>query len=635
MRATLDIGDSLLVRARAEAARRRTTLTRLIEEGLRKMRRNIPHLGLALLVFAAAAPGSGAQRPTPAAATLDGQIRPAAPRAVPVQGTAAPLTDPAASYWRQRAPDRFGVRVETTAGAFVIEVHRAWAPVGADRLFNLARAGFFDDSRFFRVRKDFIAQFGIPGDPAVARRWRDAAIPDDPVRRSNLRGTVSYAMTGPGTRTTQLFVNLADNARLDAEGFAPVGIVSRGMDVVDRLYPGYGETAGGGMRGGRQGVVFEGGNAYLDRCCRLLDRLLRARVVAPAPDSAPARYPAPAEGDYVIRNFAFASGDTLATLRIHYTTIGTARRDAAGHVTNAVLVLHGTTGSGRNFLSDNFAGRLFGPGQLLDATRYYIILPDGIGHGNSSRPSEGLRMQFPRYTYDDMVRAQYQLVTSGLRVDHLRLVMGTSMGGMHTWVWGYTYPGFMDALMPLASAPVEIAGRNRMMRRMILDAIERDPEWEGGNYTTQPRGLADAIHVLMLMVSSPLQWQRTAPRRVAADSFLERSVRGYESRLDANDMIYAFEASRTYNPSPYLGRIRAPLYAVNSADDEVNPPELGILEREIRRVPRGRYILLPITPETRGHGTHSLPAVWGRYLAELLAVSAPPAAPAPAGAAVR
>ncbi|HKP76246.1 MAG TPA: alpha/beta fold hydrolase [Longimicrobiaceae bacterium] len=333
---------------------------------------------------------------------------------------------------------------------------------------------------------------------------------------------------------------------------------------------------------------------------------------------AAASYPAPVERDFVMRDFAFASGERLPELRIHYRTLGTPVRDASGTVRNAVLILHGTTGSGANFLTPTFAGRLFGEGQLLDARRYFIILPDGIGHGRSSRPSEGLHARFPRYGYDDMVRAQYRLVTEGLHVDHLRLVMGTSMGGMHTWVWGYTHPGFMDALMPLASAPVQIAGRNRMMRRMVADAIRGDPDWRGGDYATQPRGLEAAIHILMMMTSSPLQQQKAAPTRDAADSLTERTVRRYLQTMDANDMLYAFEASRDYDPSPHLGEIRAPLLAVNSADDLVNPPELGILEREIQRVPRGRYVLIPTSDQTRGHGTHSLPDVWGRYLAELL-----------------
>lgn len=343
---------------------------------------------------------------------------------------------------------------------------------------------------------------------------------------------------------------------------------------------------------------------------------------AAAQDTA-AAYPAPVEGDYVIRDFAFDSGGRMPELRIHYRTLGQPRRDAGGVVRNAVLVLHGTTGSGANFISPTFAGRLFGPGQPLDARRYYIILPDGIGHGRSSRPSEGMHARFPRYTYDDMVRAQHRLVTEGLGVNHLRLVMGTSMGGMHTWVWGYTHPDFMDALLPLASAPVQIAGRNRMMRGMVIGAIRNDPEWRGGDYTAQPRGLEYAIHILMMMTSSPLQQQKAAPTRTAADSMLARNVRRYLQTMDANDMLYAFEASRDYDPSPHLGRIRAPLLAVNSADDLVNPPELGILEREIQRVRGGRYILIPTSDETRGHGTHSVPAIWGRYLAELLAATEP------------
>jgi len=334
-------------------------------------------------------------------------------------------------------------------------------------------------------------------------------------------------------------------------------------------------------------------------------------------------YPAPTEGDYVVRDFRFQSGETLPRLRLHYTTIGAPRRDASGRTVNAVLIMHGTTGSGRGFLSPNFGGHLFGKGQLLDATRYYLILPDGIGHGKSSRPSDGLHMRFPKYTYDDMVRAQYLLLTEHLGVDHLRLVTGTSMGGMQTWIWGYTYPDFMDALMPLASLPVEIAGRNRMMRKMIIDDIESDPEWKGGEYTAQPRGLVSAIHELMFMVSSPLQWQKEAPTREAAERFLADRVKRYAAGLDANDMIYQFDASRNYDPAPHLEAIQAPLFAINSADDQVNPPELGIMEREIERVKRGRYILIPISDQTRGHGTHSLPAVWGSYLAELLRISEP------------
>ena len=350
---------------------------------------------------------------------------------------------------------------------------------------------------------------------------------------------------------------------------------------------------------------------------RLLVVLLLA-LPAAAPAQSAAGYPAPAEGDFVLRDFRFQSGEVLPELRLHYTTVGTPLRDAAGVVRNAVLIMHGTGGSGRGFLSAGYAGQLFGPGQLLDATRYFIVLPDAIGHGKSSKPSDGLRMKFPRYTYDDMVAAQYRLLTEHLGVNHLRLVMGTSMGAMHSWVWGYTYPEFMDALMPLASLPVEIAGRNRIMRQMIIDAIEGDPEWKGGDYTSQPRGLVSAIHILLFMTSVPLQWQKDAPTREAAEAMLKARVTRSAATLDANDMIYAYDASRFYNPSPQLPRITAPLLAVNSADDQVNPPELGIMEREIKRVPHGRFILIPISDESRGHGTHSLPRIWGGYLAELL-----------------
>lgn len=329
------------------------------------------------------------------------------------------------------------------------------------------------------------------------------------------------------------------------------------------------------------------------------------------------------EGDYIIRDFEFHSGEMLPELRLHYTTLGQPRRDETGIVRNAVLVLHGTGGAGQGFLTDTFAGVLFGPGQLLDAERHFIILPDSIGHGKSSKPSDGLRARFPKYGYRDMVRAQYRLLTEGLGVNHLRLVTGTSMGGMHTWLWGQTYPDFMDCLMPLASLPAEIAGRNRMMRRMIIDAIRTDPDWQGGEYTAQPRGLLTAIYILLFMVSSPKQWQHDAPTRAAADQFLADRVQDYLGRLDANDMLYAYAASEDYDPFPGLGRITAPLLAINCADDQVNPPELGLMEAGIQQVARGRCVLLPISDDTRGHGTHSLPGLWQHYLAELLAEAGP------------
>ena len=334
------------------------------------------------------------------------------------------------------------------------------------------------------------------------------------------------------------------------------------------------------------------------------------------------KYPAPIEGDYTIKNFKFKSGEQLPDLQLHYTTIGKPERDKNNRITNGVLIMHGTSGNGHQFLSEMFAGGLFGPGQLLDAAKYYIILPDGIGHGKSSKPSDGMHMRFPKYDYDDMVLADYKLLTEHLAIDHLRLVMGTSMGGMHTWVWGYTYPKFMDALMPLASLPVAIAGRNRIQRKMAIDLIKMDPEWKAGEYSHQPLvGLTGAISSLIFMTSSPLKWQKIAPTRQQADSLLDKIRSRYASTLDANDLIYQFDASRNYDPSTHLKDILAPLFAVNSADDQVNPPEIHILETEILKVKKGRYILLPITEQTTGHGTHSNPAIWGSYLRELLKIT--------------
>jgi homoserine O-acetyltransferase len=335
--------------------------------------------------------------------------------------------------------------------------------------------------------------------------------------------------------------------------------------------------------------------------------------------AAAAEYPAPVEGDFVIRNFEFGAGGTLPQLRLHYRTIGTPQRDGSGSVRNAVLILHGTGGSGAGFLSASFAGQLFGAGQILDATRYFIVLPDGIGHGKSSRPSDALHARFPEYTYDDMVRAQHTLLTEGLHVNHLRLVLGTSMGAMHCWVWGEMYPDFVDGLVPLAGAPVQIAGRNRIMRKMIMDSIRNDPAWKNGEYTEPPRqGLSSAINILMLMSSSPLQWHKQSPTRDAADKWYEDQVRSRLASTDANDMLYQFNASRSYDPSPNLDKIVAAVLAINSADDVVNPSELGLMEKLMPRVKRGKYVLIPTSDQTRGHGTHSLPAIWGRYLQEFL-----------------
>jgi homoserine O-acetyltransferase len=328
--------------------------------------------------------------------------------------------------------------------------------------------------------------------------------------------------------------------------------------------------------------------------------------------------PEPAQGDFILRNFRFENGEFLQELKIHCRTLGKPVRDGSGTVRNAVLILHGTGGSGQQFLSQQFAGVLFGSGQLLDTAKYFIILPDGIGHGQSSKPSNGMHMRFPHYGYNDMITAQYRLLAEGLGVNHLRLVMGTSMGGMHTWLWGERYPDFMDALMPLASLPVQISGLNRMRRRMIMDSIRKDPEWNNGEYTTQPRGLTAAIYGLMLMGASPLQLQKQAPTRDAADALFDNQMRARLAQTDANDMLYQFDASRDYDPAPRLEAIKAPLVAVNSADDQINPPELGIMEREITHVKRGRFVLLPITDQTRGHGTHTLPAIWQEHLARLL-----------------
>jgi homoserine O-acetyltransferase len=331
-----------------------------------------------------------------------------------------------------------------------------------------------------------------------------------------------------------------------------------------------------------------------------------------------ADYPPPTPGDFVLKDFRFASGKTLPELRIHYRTLGTPQKDARDRVRNAVLILHGTTGSGENFLNKNFAGVLFVPGGLLDARKYYIVLPDGIGHGQSSKPSDGLHARFPRYGYDDMVTAQYRLLTEGLGVDHLRLVMGTSMGGMHSWVWAEKYPDFMDAALPLASLPVQIAGRNRAWRKMSVDAIRNDPAFNHGDYAAQPYGLDFALDMLWLLSNNPVQRQKDAPTRAQADVAVEQFLAAQRKTHDANDVAYAIDASWDYNPEPKLATIQAPLLAINFADDLINPPELRILERDIKQVPHGRMVLIPAGPATRGHGTHSLPKVYQRYLAGFL-----------------
>ena len=351
----------------------------------------------------------------------------------------------------------------------------------------------------------------------------------------------------------------------------------------------------------------------------MIARVLAVLFLFSAIQGFAANYPEPREADFIVGNFQFKSGERLPQVRIHYRTLGTPQRDKNGRIGNTVLILHGTGGSGTQFLTENFGGVLFGPGQLLDASRYFIILPDNIGHGGSSKPSDGLRMRFPHYEYDDMIKLQHLLLTQGLGVGHLRLVMGTSMGGMHTWLWAEQYPDFMDAAMPLASLPVEIAGRNRILRKMIMDSIRGDPEWREGEYKAEPvQGLNAALSILFIMSSSPLQQQNQAPTRDAADALFDSWKSPRLKTTDANDMLYYFDASRNYNPAPRLENIHAPLTAVNSADDLINPPELGIAQREIMRVKNGKFVLLPITQQTRGHGTHSYPALWQQHLAELL-----------------
>jgi homoserine O-acetyltransferase len=328
---------------------------------------------------------------------------------------------------------------------------------------------------------------------------------------------------------------------------------------------------------------------------------------------------APVSGDFTVKDFAFTSGEKLRELRIHYMTLGTAKRDPAGHVTNAVLIMHGTTGSGQQFARQQFADVLFGPGQPLDLARYYVILPDDIGHGGSSKPSDGLHARFPHYGYTDMVEAEHALVADGLKVDHLRLVMGTSMGCMHTWMWLENWPSMMDAGMPLACLPTQIAGRNRQWRKMVIDAIQQDPDWNHGEYTTQPRAaLMDAGHLLTLAGSAPLADQKRMATRDDADKAVAEAEAAFPTSHDANDVLYAVAASRDYDPSADLEKITAPVLFVNSADDFVNPPELGIAERAIKRVKRGKFLLIAASEATHGHGTHTWGVFWQKELKQLL-----------------
>ena len=329
--------------------------------------------------------------------------------------------------------------------------------------------------------------------------------------------------------------------------------------------------------------------------------------------------PAPIQGDYVLHDFRFSTGEVLPELKLHYATMGTPVRDAAGRIRNAVLLLHGTGGRGANFLRPEWAGELYGPGQPLDVSRYYLILPNSLGHGGSSKPSDGLHARFPHYVYQDMVLAQHRLLTEGLNVDHLRLVIGTSMGCMHAWMWGVAYPEATDAVVPMACLPAPVAGRNRMERRAIVDAIRNDPEWKGGEYTRQPPGLNAALQFAFITGSGARELYLAAPTVEAADKLLDDTVRRNSAATDTNDYLYAWESSRDYDPSAGLGRIRATVLAINFADDERNPPELGLLEREIQRVPGGRFVLIPSSDSTHGHRTFYYAALWKQHLVELLA----------------
>lgn len=330
-----------------------------------------------------------------------------------------------------------------------------------------------------------------------------------------------------------------------------------------------------------------------------------------------------ADGTVVLPSFRFGTGETLPELRLHYITLGTPHRNAAGHTDNAILLLHGTGGNARSLLNPVFSNVLFGPDQIFDITKYFLILPDDIGHGQSSKPSDGLHAHFPAYDYDDMVRSQHMMLEE-MKIDHLRLILGTSMGCMQTFVWGETYPGFADALAPFACLPVQIAGRNRMMRYMAIQAIKQDPAWMGGEYKSEPKqGLHNANEITFVMGSSPLQLQKNAPTRDQAEQYIDSTLARSDANTDANDLIFYYNASRNYDPSPNLERITVPVLWINSADDYINPPELGIAEKMVKRMPNARFILLPISDMTRGHGTHTVAAVWKDYLAEFMRATEP------------
>jgi homoserine O-acetyltransferase len=337
----------------------------------------------------------------------------------------------------------------------------------------------------------------------------------------------------------------------------------------------------------------------------------------------PAKSWATKEGDVVLKNFRFRDGESLPELRMHYTTLGSPHRNAAGEIDNAVMVLHGTGGDGHQFLRPQFADELYGPGQPLDIQKYWVILPDNIGHGKSSKPSDGLKMRFPKYDYDDMIEAQHRMLTEGLGIRHMRLIMGTSMGCMHSFAWGEMYPTFSSSLMPLACEPIEIAGLNRMWRQMVIDGIEKDPAWQDGNYSKEPeQGLRTAESILFIAGGAPLNLQKNYQTREAAKAYVEQRVESGMKDLDANDMIYQFDSSRNYNPWPNLQKITAPLTWINSADDFINPRNLDVPQQALKRMkPTARFRLIPESDETHGHGTHTWAAFWKKDLSELLARS--------------
>jgi homoserine O-acetyltransferase len=341
-------------------------------------------------------------------------------------------------------------------------------------------------------------------------------------------------------------------------------------------------------------------------------------AAATTPARPAARWPA-RDAQFAIQDFRFRSGETLPALRINYTTLGQPHRDAKGEIDNAVMVLHGTGGTGRQFLSPQFADELYGPGQPLDITRYWIILPDGIGHGKSSKPSDGLRMRFPHYDYDDMVAAQYRLLHDGLGIRRMRLIMGTSMGCMHGLMWGEAHPDFVRALMPMACEPVEIAGLNRMWRQLAIDGITADPAWAGGEYRTQPaQGLRTAASLLFVAGAAPLYFQANYPRRAAAQAFARERVAASIAAIDANDLIYQIDASRSYAPWERLEAITVPTTWINSADDFINPRNLDYPQRAVARMKDARFRLIPESAETRGHGTHTAARFWKADLLDLL-----------------